>query len=59
MKYNDVKVPPSYRPLLRRLQRGAWTREELEWLLRSNPKLPPILQSEIKRKLAALVEPAS
>ncbi len=54
MTGRDVKVPPSYRPLLRRLQRGQWTRDELEWLLRSDPKLPPILQSEIRQKLAAL-----
>ncbi len=59
MPYEDVKVPPSYRPLLRRLQRGTWTRDELEWLLAHDRQLPPILQSEIRRKLAALDESAS
>ncbi len=59
MRYDDVKVPTSYRPLLRRLQRGTWTREALEWLLKHDPQLPPILQSEIRRKLAALDEQAS
>jgi hypothetical protein len=32
--YSTVKVPECYRPLLRRLQRGTWTRDELQWLLR-------------------------
>jgi hypothetical protein len=32
--YELTKVPEKFRPLLRRLQRGTWTRTELEWLLR-------------------------
>jgi hypothetical protein len=31
--YEDVKVPARYRPLLRRLQRGTYTRDELDWIL--------------------------
>ena len=50
----DVKLPPKYRPLLRRLQRGTWTARELQWLLDHDPQLPWLLQSEIRGKLQAL-----
>jgi len=33
MHGDSVKVPPRYRPLLRRLQRGTWPKDELLWLL--------------------------
>jgi hypothetical protein len=50
--YDDVKVPTRYRPLLRRLQRGIWSREALEWLLRTHRDLPPIVAAVIREKLA-------
>jgi hypothetical protein len=50
--YEDVKVPARYRPLLRRLQRGIFTRAELEWLLKTHPQLPPLVAAVIQTKLA-------
>jgi hypothetical protein len=50
--YNDVKVPARYRPLLRRLQRGTYTRAELEWLQRHHPDLPPLIAAVVREKLA-------
>jgi hypothetical protein len=47
-----VKVPARYRPLLRRLQRGTYTRAELEWLLRTHPQLPLLVASVVREKLA-------
>jgi hypothetical protein len=52
--YDTVKVPEKYRPLLRRLQRGTWTRTELEWLLRQHPDLPLVVAAVVKQKLAEL-----
>jgi hypothetical protein len=52
--YEDVKVPARYRALLRRLQRGAYTRAELEWLQRHHPDLPPIVAAVVRAKLAEL-----
>jgi hypothetical protein len=52
--YNDVNVPARYRPLLRRLQRGTYTRAELEWILRTHRELPPIVAAVIREKLAQL-----
>ena len=52
--YDDVQVPARYRPLLRRLQRGAWNRYELEWLLRTHPQLPPLVAAVVRQKLAQL-----
>jgi hypothetical protein len=54
--YELTKVPEKYRPLLRRLQRGTWTRTELEWLLRQHPDLPAIVAAVIREKLAGLRE---
>jgi hypothetical protein len=50
--YDDVKVPPRYRPLLRQLQRGIWSRASLEWLLRTHRDLPPIVAAVVREKLA-------
>jgi hypothetical protein len=50
--YDDVKVPARYRPLLRRLQRGHWTREALEWLLRTHHDLPPVVAAVVRGQLA-------
>jgi hypothetical protein len=50
--YDDVKVPARYRPLRRRLQRGLWSRETLEWLLRTHRDLPPIVAAVARQKLA-------
>jgi hypothetical protein len=52
--HDDVKVPTAYRPLLRRLQRGAWTQAELEWLLAHDPHLPLIVSSVVREKIATL-----
>ncbi len=52
--YETVNIPEKYRPLLRRLQRGTWTRDELEWLRRQQRDLPPIIEGLIREKLAAL-----
>jgi hypothetical protein len=50
--YEDVKVPARYRPLLRRLQRGTFTRDELGWILKTHPDLPPLVAAVIREKLA-------
>jgi hypothetical protein len=52
--YDDVKVPARYRPLLRRLQRGTYTRDELAWILRTHPQLPPIVAAVVRQRLAQL-----
>jgi hypothetical protein len=52
--YDDVKVPARYCPLRRRLQQGGWSRSELEWLLRTDPQLPPIVAAVVREKLAQL-----
>ncbi len=52
--YETVKVPEKFRPLLRRLQRGTWTAQELQWLLRQHPDLPAIIEGLIKQKLSEL-----
>ena len=52
--YNDVNVPPRYRPLLRRLQRGTYTRVELEWIHRTHRELPPLVAAVVRQKLAQL-----
>jgi hypothetical protein len=49
-----VKVPARYRPLLRCVQRGTYTRDELEWLLRKHRALPPIVAAVVRQKLAQL-----
>jgi hypothetical protein len=54
--YDDVKVPARYRPLLRRLQRGTYTRRELEWILRAHPQLPPLVAAVVRQKLAQVGE---
>jgi hypothetical protein len=46
-----VKVPPRYRPLLRRLQRGTWTRAELLWLLAHDPGMPVIVAGLVRQKM--------
>jgi hypothetical protein len=50
--YDDVQVPARYRPLLRRLQRGTWSRADLEWILRTHRDLPPIVAAVVREKLA-------
>jgi hypothetical protein len=52
--YEDVKVPARYRPLLRRLQRGTYTRDELTWILRTHPQLPAIVAAVVREKLTAV-----
>jgi hypothetical protein len=52
--YDDVKVPARYRSLLRRLQRGTYTRDELAWILRTHPQLPPLVAAVVREKLAQL-----
>jgi hypothetical protein len=52
--YDDVKVPTRYRPLLRRLQRGTWSGQELEWILCQHPDLPPLVAAVVREKLAQL-----
>jgi hypothetical protein len=51
--YETVKISEKYRPLLRRLQRGTWTVEELTWLLRQHRDLPAIIEGLVREKLAA------
>jgi len=53
-QYEDVKVPARYRALLRRLQRGTYTRAGLEWLQRHHPQLPPLVAAVLRQKLAEL-----
>jgi hypothetical protein len=53
-RYDDVQCPPRYRPLLRRLQRGQWSRADLEWLQRHHPDLPPLVDAVVREKLAQL-----
>jgi hypothetical protein len=52
--YDDVNVPPRYRLLLRRLQRGTWRADELDWLLRTHRDLPPLVAAVIREKMAQL-----
>jgi hypothetical protein len=52
--YEDVKVPARYRALLRRLQRGQWSRADLEWVLRTHPQLPPLVAAVVREKLLRL-----
>jgi hypothetical protein len=52
--YETLKVAERDRPLLRRLQRGTWRVDELHWLLRQHPDLPPIVAAVVREKLAAL-----
>ena len=52
--YDDVKVPTRFRLLLRRLQRGQWSRADLEWLQRHHPDLPPLVDAVVREKLAQL-----
>jgi hypothetical protein len=52
--YDDVQVPARYRPLLRRLQRGTFTRAELEWILKTHRDLPPVVAAVVREKLAQL-----
>jgi hypothetical protein len=58
-RYEDVKVPARYRPLLRRLQRGTYTRAELEWILRTHRDLPPIVAAVVREQLHRLKGDAS
>jgi hypothetical protein len=44
-------VPRRYRSLLRKLQRGRWSRLELRWLQRHHADLPPIVAAVIRQKL--------
>jgi hypothetical protein len=41
-------VPRRYRSLLRKLQRGRWSRLELRWLQRHHADLPPIVAAVIR-----------
>jgi hypothetical protein len=52
--YEDVKAPARYRALLRRLQRGTYTRDELTWILRTLPQLPPLVATVVREKVAQL-----
>jgi hypothetical protein len=47
-------VPRRYRSLLRKLQRGRWSMEELHWLRRQHRQLPPIVDAVIRQKLSEL-----
>ena len=44
-------VPRRYRSLLRKLQRGRWTRQELRWVQRQHPDLPPLVAAVVRQKL--------
>jgi hypothetical protein len=57
--YDDVQVPARYRPLLRRLQRGTFTRAELEWILKTHRDLPPVVAAVVREKLAQLGKASS
>ena len=52
--YETVKIPETYRPLLRRLQRGTWTQDQLEWVLRQHADLPPTVAALVREKRATL-----
>jgi hypothetical protein len=52
--YDDVNVPARYRPRLRRLQRGHWSKADLEWLLKTHRDLPPLVAAVVREKLAQL-----
>ena len=49
---DDLKLPTKWKPLMRRLQRGQWTRAELRWLLIHRKDLPELMASEVRGKLA-------
>ena len=44
-------VPRRYWSLLRKLQRGRWTRAELRWVQHHHDQLPPIVTAVIRQKL--------
>jgi hypothetical protein len=44
-------VQRRYRALLQKLQRGRWTRPELQWVRRYHPNLPAIVAAVIRQKL--------
>ena len=46
-------VPRRYRALLRKLQRGRWTRQELHWVQRHHGKLPSIVAAVIRQTVRA------
>lgn len=48
---DDHTVPRRYRSLLRKLQRGRWTRAELPWVQRYHADLPSIVTAVIRQKI--------
>jgi hypothetical protein len=50
------RLAPKDQLLKEKLVRAPWTRAELEWLERTDPRLPLILASIINGKLRALEE---
>jgi hypothetical protein len=50
------RLAPKDQVLKEKLLRGTWSRTELEWLERSDPRLPLILASIVNGKLRTLEE---
>jgi hypothetical protein len=50
-----LKLKPDEKLLLQKLQRGTWTRAELEWLeCHLRPDTPTVLVAELRHRLQAL-----
>jgi hypothetical protein len=47
-------VPRRYRALLRKLQRGRWSRPELRWVRQAHADLPPIVTAVVREKLGRI-----
>ncbi len=52
--HSDLKLSAKWRPLMRRLQRDTWSRQDLEWILASHADMPVLIVSEIRRRLTEL-----
>jgi hypothetical protein len=49
--YETLKIPGKYRALLRRLQSGQFTPDELRWVLAAHQQLPPLVAAVVRQKL--------
>ncbi len=58
MPDRDVKLAPKWRILLRKVQRGAFSKDELVWMLATHADAPVLVQFELRRKLNALTDEA-
>jgi hypothetical protein len=48
---NDLRLPKAFKQLYRKIQRGAWSTSELEWLMIHTTSLPQLVVIAIREKL--------